>query len=755
MSEQISTSYVGFDTETFRIGAKAVAPKLVCASFAVKDFQTDLYNATVIGNGDGDLLAKSIDAMLDDESVTIVIHNASFDLGVLVADKLERLPVIFKRLESGTIKCTQIREKLIHLTTSGDLNFIKLPNGASMKLETNLAALIRKAKGYDRAADKKATDSFRTNFSVFDNVPSETWPHEARKYSIDDSTDALDIYEWQESRRQSIIAERGFDPFQTESLRVAADFCLQLYTIRGMKVDPVEITRFIEAVKSEVTPDKINLLIEHGIVRPAEAAREYKNKACNADGTPKMTSAMKESVSESSLRKYMEQAKIDHPEIRFTYTPKSDKFPSGQISLAGEFFDKYADIDPVFAQMAHRESVSKLVETEIPRLYNKDADGKPIEGSIADVIHFPYDILKETGRTSSRASKLFPSANGQNIDPRARNCYVARDGMILGSVDYSGMELGTLAQTCFTLFGYSVMRDKINAGVDTHAFLAAQIAFKTNEGFRALCISEGLSATDKDKIFDRFFACKKPEMSLPDESKEALINFYEHYRKFAKPTNLGYPGGLGPDTFIEYSRKTFGITVDKETAVELRTTWRETYPEMVDYFKYINKDCIDPYNVGWNKDTVDEYGNVTKGESYELYQYDTPLGLHRSGCDYCAAANGKGLQSPSAEGALLGIFLVTRACYDPTQSSILYGNTFPLDFIHDENLVETIDDSGASDRIKEVGRLMVEGMKIVTPDVDARYEAVLMRRWDKRAKSVYDSAGNLTVWEPKASQPEG
>ena len=164
---------------------------------------------------------------------------------------------------------------------------------------------------------------------------------------------------------------------------------------------------------------------------------------------------------------------------------------------------------------------------------------------------------------------------------------------------------------------------------------------------------------------------------------------------------------------------------------------------MVTYFDYINKKCVDPYNRGWDKDHK---------EYFNKYCYTSPYGMHRAGCDYCAAANGMGLQTPSAEGALTGLITLLPATYKEGHILGPLGKARtvrPLMFIHDEFVGEVLDDQFAHERMLALGQIMVDGMRCVTPDVEPRVHAALMRRWDKYAEPVFDKDGRLTVWSPK------
>ena len=148
----------------------------------------------------------------------------------------------------------------------------------------------------------------------------------------------------------------------------------------------------------------------------------------------------------------------------------------------------------------------------------------------------------------------------------------------------------------------------------------------------------------------------------------------------------------------------------------------------------------------------DDDGNE-KTRKQKVFAYSTPLGLYRAGCDYCAASNGIGLQSPAAEGALMGLLNVIRACYDPDMGSILYDDVQgptcrPVAFIHDEILCEIRNDTLMTERAEAIEKIMVDAMRIITPDVTARTEVALMERWDKAAESERDLTGHRTSWKP-------
>lgn len=759
MTQSTTLLLLGFDTETHLIAQENLFPCIVCLSWHVVPAQTDGSATTELyGNADWNQLRAACKILMRDVTSIKVGQNLGYDLGVIATNFPESLGPILDALEDGQFSDTMIREKLLQLTETGDLEYVTGPGGAKVKLSFSMEALVLKYLGIDLSGVKNDSDSYRLNYKELDGIPVDQWPVKARDYATDDAKYAVAIWKAQEDRRQGLITTRGIDPFLTEAFRVKVDFCLKLMAAWGAKTDPAEIGKVEAMLAEELKPEKLALLISSGILRPAEPPRPHKKakpepcpnpkcvrgqepigdglgvcSKCGGTGTTtKMTAGVEESIDTKALKDHvLGYVVIHNPDIKLVYTDPSKTFPNGQLSINSDWLAEYASRDPVLSQYKHRQNLQKIVTTEIPRM--------KLNGVIANVVHPQYDCLKETGRTSSYSSKSkeYASFNCQNVDPRVKNCYVARPGYVLFSCDYSQMELGTLAQTCYRLFSYSVLRDKINAGVDVHAYTGAQLMMAMS-GKVVFEDCRGQAITDKDAIFDNFMVFKT--------GTEAQQSLYKHWRKFAKPVNLGYPGGLGPATFVTYAAsEQYGVTVTKEEAHQLRDLWKATYPEMIDYFKYINRNCLDPHNKGFDSKTNTEY---------DLYAYDTPYGMHRAGCDYCACANGLGLQSPSAEGALTALINLIPACYDTRKCDILSPDNLgptvrPWGFVHDEFVGEIREDSLAHERVAEIQRIMIEGMRIVTPDVVAKANACLMRKWDKRAEPVFDENGRLTIWSPK------
>ncbi|MFG0316852.1 MAG: hypothetical protein ACF8XB_06240 [Planctomycetota bacterium JB042] len=702
---------VAFDTETTLIGPGNVAPRVICVSLAARDEDGDL-DVGLYGNGDD--LEDLCRWLFEDKETFLVGHNVAFDMAAIARTFPHLLPLIWKAIEDGRVTDTGIREKLLNISTTGRVDKREMPDGSKKAILYSLAALAADYLGVDLAGDKDGDDIWRLHYSMLDGKKAEDYPEDAARYAKDDARHTLLVYEGQEDR---IETRDGAGPgsVATETFQTGVDFALKLSTACGLKIDPAKRDEIAAMLDTELAPDRLNLLVESGILRPGQPPRPYKNGATDADGNPRMTKGKKESVDKKKLQARVKSVceNLGRPVL---YTEPTEKFPEGQVSTESDILADLAEHDEVLEQYAHRQSLQKIVQ-ELRKL-----DG--------DRCYPNFNVLVESGRTSSYGNSksrpaLYPSVNIQQQDPRVRGMYVADDGWLLGSCDYSSLELVSLAQKTYSLFGQSKLRDLINDGNDPHAYLGSQLAFYLDEDFRESC--REVEASDPMDVYRAF-------LSLKESESEEVRAFFKHYRTFAKPVGLGYPGGLGPDTLCKLAKKAYGIDVEPMLARQLKEIWFDTFPEMRAFFEWVNS-CGDPRNP-------------------DRYAYSTPLGMYRAGATYCAACNGSALQSPSAEGAKLAHFNVVRACSDPTLDSILLG-CFAPGFIHDEILFLVPDDDLASERALEVSEIMVGSMRQILPDVRIEAEPCLMRRWSKSATPVFDPSGKLVVWEEPAKEKEG
>lgn len=306
-------------------------------------------------------------------------------------------------------------------------------------------------------------------------------------------------------------------------------------------------------------------------------------------------------------------------------------------------------------------------------------------------IHTRFD-LAGTGRTTSS------NPNVQNWASKiagVRECFEPRAGWLYAAADVGGLELATLAECALRLVGWSKLAEAINAGRDAHCDLASRIlGIDPDEGMR------------RHKL-----------------GKELDKEFYLA-RQTAKVANFGFPGGLGIDSLIAYARALYKVILTPEQAKSLKALWLEQWPEMRLYFKIM-------------ADVAEKYGRFVQIGS----------GRMRGGLTYTSACNTP-FQGLGSDAMKRVCFELTAECWDYRLSSILYGSR-PVNFIHDENIVEVRDDEHAAAKAVRLADCMNENIKHYLPNVRATAEPVLMRVWSKDAKPVFDAKGTLIPWEPK------
>lgn len=727
------------DFETHLIRHLDIAPKAVAFSVA-----TGPDDVQVALNGDPQFGAL-VEETLRDTSVWV---NAPFDMSVVCFNRPDYVPLVAAAYMEGRVLDCKLLEKLITIADQGNMRFRRLPDGRTLPIVYDLTSMEQRWLKRDRHLDKgernnavaKAVkagegvgDSYRHNFAAFDGWKASELPADALAYVEEDALSPLQILRYQQVELDRLYIRQTGKPFNWEihQLHAACEWVLYMTSAQGIHIDLEAVEELRAYVQTKLCDDALPLLLASGIMRPTQPERpgaqkihveNCHKKKCGCP--PKPVKAKKSSICTANLHALIEQICEEHDKP----VVETD---TGRTSAAADVLEELKGLNETLDEYIERQAYTKLESTEIPRMS-------------APVIHFGFDGCKVTGRISCSAMESIPSGNLTNVDPRARQCYVPppadnESEWVICSIDYSGMELVTLAQRVYNLFGQSSHRDYLNAGVDLHGFLGANIAFNTNADFRDY--AKQLGANSHATIYDAFAPLKKDA----DESPTKL--FFAEQRNLAKPTGLGYPGGLGPETFIAFAKANYGIKVDLHTATRLRDIWYEVHPDMHEYFSYFKANQRDMDNS--RREMVKNKKTKELEEKFkQRYWYTSPLGMLRRGCSYTEGVNGMGLQTPGAELAKGGLLLSGLACMVPGNNEIVYGNARLMGFVHDECLFYVRLNKWMHEVCFELARLMVEGGKHTVPDVLLKAEPAVMRRWNKKAEKVLGPDGRLAIWEP-------
>ena len=321
-------------------------------------------------------------------------------------------------------------------------------------------------------------------------------------------------------------------------------------------------------------------------------------------------------------------------------------------------------IKDVFVNIANRLGIAdKLPRTESGEMSSKADDLLPyrkhsfiasfleyqslekassfVRDITTNCIHPRYNLLVNTGRTSCSKPNFqqLPKLGG------IREMFVPQDkDNTFIITDYSAIELATLAQVTYDLYGYSEMRNRINEGDDLHKYYGS--------------IMNGCS--------------------LDEVSKKQ--------RQEAKAANFGFPGGLGTDTFIEFSRG-YGLDLSQDKAKEMKDVWFNAFPEMDDYMK-------------------NEAGHVF-----------TLTGRKRGNTTFCAEKNTP-FQGLAADGAKLALYNLDKKGFKV------------VGFVHDEVICE-VPKNDVVRKMAEQEQIMIESMKTVVPDVKVGVESAISEFYTK------------------------
>ena len=658
---------LALDTETFLISEGAIAPGIICASI----YQPG--EGDVIGNGDN--LEDYLGAIFETED-HIILHRAAYDLAVIVGSYPDLMMTVLKALHEGRVHCTLIREKLLNLAAHGQIECG--PTGKN--LSYSLANLAYTRVGLDLRESKIGDDIWRLRYSELDGLPASEYPKGAYDYALMDAKATYEVFRDQEK-------DVGKATLKCEALHVRADFCLYLMTVRGLLIDAVEKARVQAEVDQALHPSRLPLIYEAGLIQPAQGPTPFSNGAkAHSPGCPrkscscpvKMRAPQGEKTRKKDALVPLVEAICQAQGIDLVLTDK------GSTSTKAEFLETLAPYSPALGQFVERAKLIKLRTSYFPAL-----EWPFGSGVTALSVHPNYDPLKKTGRVSARGNSkrtknpLYPAVAIQQAHPKVRGVFKPRDGYVFVIVDYSAMELCSLGQIIKNIYGYSTHLDQINAGIDPHSFLGTVLAFEGDPEFK----SENVGRSEED-VYAAFLDKKKTDPK-----------WFKHWRTFAKPVGLGYPGGMGLQTMVGVCAG-YGFKINKAKARELKNIWFSVYPEMR---LYLNR---------W----VNQAGG----------RYVSPGGMIRSGCSYTECANGNALQTPGAEGMKEAMWLVTQECYGGSLK-----DCFPVINMHDELVIEVPDDNEKWNKARYIGALMEDGMNRVLPDAMITAEPEVKRRWLK------------------------
>jgi DNA polymerase I-like protein with 3'-5' exonuclease and polymerase domains len=408
-----------------------------------------------------------------------------------------------------------------------------------------------------------------------------------------------------------------------------------------------------------------------------------------------------------------------YPDLELPLTKKAK-----QVKLAKDDMWRLKDLgieDDFLTAYTEYGHLRKYKSTYINREYTA-SDGR---------VHPYFKNVMRTGRTSASAP------NVQNYPSRdkvwaLKNIFAPYPDTVLCATDFSFVELCGFAQTCYTRFGKSTMRDIINAGIDPHRWFA---------GVMKKLITTDLREKDN------------PEW-VAELNKFLKENVPDSVRQLAKAANFGFPGALGAKRFYLNSRAQ-GLEMTMDDAYEMREEWIRAFPEMRKHMNpekardtgLLNRNLFG-FHGNWHPLTdeeeefdEDDYEEMANGKDDSFaYCAVLPCGQVRNCCSYNAACNFQ-FQGTVAVGAKAAGWNLVKNGYGER----LYN------FVHDEYLYCLYPDE-LKVHVPIIEKLMIQGMKTVIPDVNVKVETTCMLHWDKKAtefvKLEWNPDGTPIIEEP-------
>lgn len=498
---------------------------------------------------------------------------------------------------------------------------------------------IHKRKGYYGLAGladrwlgwQLEKDHRQLMFGGLDGIPVSDWPPGYADYAQNDVKAPDRIYD-----AQTEACKDDPDILLDAPAQARAYFALYMVKAWGLVTD----ASAVRELEARVTSGRLALagqLEEVGILR-SNGSRDMKE-----------------------LRGLIEQVLGDE-------TPRT---PKGAVSTDKDTVALAAPHDPVLKIYAGYQEDANIISTFIPQL---------VKGT-SEPLHPSYFMAK-SGRTTCGK----PNIQNQPRKPGVRECFIPRPGNVFVDCDYDTQEMFTLAQVCLWLFGHSQLAKALQAGIDPHLRLAAEL----------LGISYELAEVGREE----------PEV--------------QEARQVAKVANFGYPGGMGAHGFVGYAHS-YDVEITEEASAKLRDNWFTAWPEMRDYFGHVSA----------------QIGEISGGMIQAVSR------RRRNPVSFTQCCNSY-FQGLAADASKAAVFDVTMHCYARPDSP-LYGCR-PVAFVHDEILLEAPEEQApaAGD---ELARVMVDAMRPYVPDFTPKATPALMRWWSKKAKTLRDEAGKLLVWE--------
>lgn len=522
---RLSGGRIAFDTETTVVDLTTTIPEFVCLS---------AHNGTrtVLVFQDG--LSSFIEKHWDYDWIG---WNSAFDWWVIL-QQLERNPVPWASTPQ-TWWCVAKKNRLHDGMLMEQL--VRLGEGRDNKglFNRSLKMAAKEYLNIDVEKDAEIRQGFTPEMAAnFKGVDKKVW-----KYAANDAVHTWKLWENLEARAKAVEANIpvGLKPAEgvtarfgllTEAIQVKASLALAQSTRNGFTTDLEEVKEKLEHYHG-ICESSLEVLVQYIPL----LVKRYKKSGLlmlnPKNGFPKFN----EYVIRDYLNGVRERFELEVPVV----TRKDKKTGLPQMTIAGDWWSRHSDKDPVV------------------KAWSEYKDSLQTHGLLATIlnptalVHPRYDIIKKTGRTSAKQPNI------QQIPKEGwfRGLFLSSPGSRLVVVDYSAIELVTLATILEARFGRSVLADVLRGGRDPHSYTASLVL---------------------GEPYDEVLAHVK------EEKKSGQPGPYSRSRQAAKAINFGVPGGLGPTKLTDYARANYGVDMSIGEARTFREKLiHEVYPELSDW----------------------------------------------------------------------------------------------------------------------------------------------------------------------------
>jgi DNA polymerase family A len=624
--------------------------------------------------------------------------NMAYDHAVFGAQYPDLLPLIFESLDADLSHDVIIMQKLFDIG-DGMYRGMEVDEGGDEPVFRSYRYSLSDLN-YRYFGEYLEKDAYRLSYGLARHLPLSAWSEGQKKYAKTDATAGLKVFHAMMTQKLRVHPSRYLKP---ETFQCRAAFALQLIACWGFKTDTREVRRFLQSLAVDQDRRREQLIAE-GLVR-RNGKRDTKLAKSRMIARMGSNCVLTDTGVEHYRNWWAACAKAKIPITEETKRLEKERlFAAGYVSLSSSTCLMTGD--PLLLEYARYSNHQTLI-SKVSRLKTQ---GLPIQTG--------FETLLETGRTSSSASKLIPNSVAiQNLPRKAgmRECFVPRNcemsipreqRKILVAADFGMAELVSLAENCYQLFGYSKLRDALNAGIDPHLDLAAMFL--------------GISYEEAKR-----------------RKNEELL---QEYRQMCKAFNFGKPGGLGPDKFILWAWAQYHVKFGDTPAEALESVKTKTklyfqkWPEVREYLKHIGKLC----------DNSTGLCDIQHWKSDHL----------RGKMQYTVAANSN-FQSLTSYGFKAALWEVVKRCYvgkkvggqlktAKFERTRLTGNRVVAP-VHDEIVLEAREHD-ADEASLELEDVMVAEYQKWTPNTKIGVERSFSRRWRKGAKPAFRN-GRLVPYE--------